>query len=179
MPKVYTIFEAPEKKDSEAGSRYLNTYQEEINKETGKKHLVKNGETDIYAMIQEDLEQSKIENILQRVAMGDIKALNQKETLYIDATNMPKTLMEAQNVVLKAKQEFEKLPLEVRKEFDNSAEKYISEMGTEEFNKKMSPYNERIAKIEEAGSLKEYEKKVKAQAKFEKDVAAAKEVKTE
>lgn len=174
MPKVYTKFDVPEKKKTDVGRRFLNTYQEEIDKETGKKHLVKSGETNIYAMIQEDLEDSKIENILKRVAMGDLKALNQRETLYVDATNMPKTLMEAQNVVLKAKQEFERLPLEVRKEFDNSAEKYISEMGTKEFMEKMGPYNKRIAEIEEAGSLKEYEKRVKAQAKFENDVAAAK-----
>lgn len=174
MPTVYSKFNVPEKVKTESGTRYLNTYQEEIDKETGKKHLVKSGETNIYAMIQEDLEASKIENILQRVAMGDINALNQRETLYVDSTNMPKTLMEAQNIVLKAKQEFEKMPLEVRKEFDNSAEKYISEMGTKEFNEKMAPYNKRIAEIEQAGSLKEYEKKVKAQAKFENDVAAAK-----
>lgn len=174
MPKVYTKFSVPEKKKTESGSRYLNTYQEEIDKDTGKKHLVKSGETNIYAMIQEDLEDSKIENILKRAALGDLKALNQRETLYVDATNMPKTLMEAQNIVLKAKQEFETLPLEVRKEFDNSAEKYISEMGTKEFTDKMGPYNKRIAEIEEAGNLEEYEKKVKAQAKFENDVAAAK-----
>lgn len=176
MPKVYTKFDVPEKIKTISGSRYLNTYQEEIDKETGKKHLVKTGETNVYEMIQADLEASKIENILQRVALGDLSALNQKETLYVDTTNMPKTLMEAQNIVLKAKQEFERMPLEVRKEFDNSAEKYISEMGTKEFNEKMSPYNKRIAEIEEAGSLKEYEKKVKAQAKFENDVAAAKGV---
>lgn len=174
MPTVYSKFKVPEKVKTESGTRYLNTYQEEIDKETGKKHLVKSGETNIYAMIQADLEASKIENILQRVAMGDVNALNQRETLYVDSTNMPKTLMEAQNIVLKAKQEFEKMPLEVRKEFDNSAEKYISEMGTKEFNEKMAPYNKRIAEIEEAGNLKEYEKKVKAQAKFESDVAAAK-----
>lgn len=174
MPKVYSKFDIPTKVKTTTGRRYLNTYQEEIDKETGKKHLVKNGETNIYSMIQEDLEGSKIENILQRAAMGDLKALNQKETVYVDATNMPKNLMEAQNIVIKAKQEFEKMPLEVRKEFDNSAEKYISEMGTKEFNEKMAPYNKRIAEIEEAGSLREYEKRVKEQAKFENDVAAAK-----
>ena len=125
-------------------------------------------------MIQEDLEGTKIENILHAVAMGDLSALRQRETIYADATNMPKTLMEAQNLVLKMKNEFEKMPLEVRKLFDNSPEKYVDEMGTELFQEKMAPYNEKIKAISEAGSLKEYEKKVKAQAKFEKDVEAAK-----
>ena len=155
-----------------SGTHYLNQYQEEI--KNGKKTLVKTGEVDIYAMIQEDLEGTKIENILHAVAMGDLSALQQRETIYADATNMPKTLMEAQNLVLKMKNEFEKMPLEVRKLFDNSPEKYVDEMGTELFQEKMAPYNEKIKAISEAGSLKEYEKKVKAQAKFEKDVEAAK-----
>ena len=72
------------------------------------------------------------------------------------------------------KYEFEQMPLEVRKQFDYSAEKYVDEMGTEAFMEKMAPYNKRLQDIQEAGNLKEYEKKVKAQAKFEKDVAAAK-----
>ena len=38
----------------------------------------------------------------------------------------------------------------------------------------MAPYNKKLAEIKEAGTLKEYEKQVRAQAKFEKDVAAEK-----
>ena len=36
------------------------------------------------------------------------------------------------------------------------------------------PYDAKVAAIKEAGSLKEYNKRVAEQAKFEKDVAAAK-----
>lgn len=159
------------------GTHFINEYQEQIVK--GKKELVKIGEKDVYAMIQEDLEGTKIENILHAVAMGDLSALNQRETMYIDSTTMPKSLMEAQNIVVKLKDEFYKLPLEVRKEFNNSPELYVDQMGTKEFLEKMSPYNERIKAIEEAGSLKEYEKRVKAEAKFQKDVEAAKGVTNE
>ena len=94
--------------------------------------------------------------------------------MYVDATVMPKSLMEAENLVLIAKQEFETMPLEVKRLFDNSPEKYVEEMGTELFTNKMAPYNEKIKAIAEAGSVKEYNKKVAEQAKFEKDVAAAK-----
>lgn len=156
-----------------AGTRYLNVYQEEISK-SGRKHLVKTGETCVYDRIQADLESSKIETILHQVAMGDLSVLNQRETMYVDATNMPKNLMEAQNIVIKAKAEFEQFPKEVREIFHNSPEEYVSEMGTQEFLNKMSPYNKKLAAINEAGSLEEYNKKVAAQAKFESDVAAAK-----
>ena len=56
---------------------------------------------------------------------------------------------------------------------------YVSQMGTEEFLNKLAPYNEKIAKIKEAGNLAEYEKRVMEQAKFENDVAAAKGVTNE
>lgn len=160
-----------------SGTKYLNIYQEEINKK-GHLHLVKTGQTNVYEKIQADLESTKIENILHQVAMGDLSVLNQRETLYVDATNMPKNLMEAQNIVIKAKAEFEQFPKEVREIFHNSPEEYVSEMGSKEFLDKMAPYNKKLADIQEAGSIKEYQEKVSKQAKFENDVAAAKGAKT-
>lgn len=156
-----------------AGSKYLNTYQEEISKK-GNLQLVKTGQTNVYEKIQADLESTKIENILHQVAMGDLSVLNQRETLYVDATNMPKNLMEAQNIVIKAKSEFEQFPQEVREIFHNSPEEYVSEMGSKEFLNKMAPYNKKLSDIQEAGDLKKYNAKVAEAAKFEKDVAAAK-----
>ena len=85
--------------------------------------------------------------------------------------------MEANNIVLKAKQEFEKMPKEVREKFDYSPDEYVNTMGTKEWLDKMAPFNEKAAEIKKAGSLKAYNERVAAQAKFEKDVAAAKEVK--
>lgn len=167
---IYTVFNKPPRKNTPHGSRYINTYQEQINKK-GKKSLVKTGEHDVYAEIQLDLESCKIENILHQVAMGDLKALQQREATYIDATTMPHSLMEQQNLVIKMKDEFYKMPIEVRKEFENSPEMYVSLMGTNEFIEKMAPYNNKIAKIAEEKNAKEYEKKVKEGAKLNYDIA--------
>lgn len=133
--------------------------------------LEKTGQTDIYALIQADAESCKIENILKRVAMGDLEALQQREATYCDATTLPKNLMEAQNLTLRLKDEFYKMPLEVRKEFNNSPEEYVSLMGTDEFKKIMAPYNEKIAKIAMEKSDKEYRKKVEEGAKLNYDIA--------
>ena len=173
MIKVYTQFDRPKTESTPEGTRYLNVYQERIGKD-GQLTLEKTGETCVYDMIQSHLEETKIENILHAVAMGDLNALNQREIFYADTTTMPKTLMELQNIVVKAKEEFETFPLEVRELFNNSCEQYVSEMGTESFLEKLAPYNKKISEIKEAGNLKEYQKKVAEQAKFEKDVAIAK-----
>ena len=175
MPKIYTQFDIPKALSTPAGDKYLDVFQEEIGKD-GKLDLVCIGKTNIYDKIQEDLESTKIENILQAVAMGDLSVLKSQEPVYIDATTFPKTFMEAQNIVVKAKQEFEKFPQEIKDLFEGSAEMYVSEMGTKEFLDKMAPYNNKLNEVKKAGSLKEYNKRVAEQAKFEKDVQAAKEV---
>jgi hypothetical protein len=156
---------------------YLNVYQECID-EQGRKSLERVGQTNIYEKIQEEADSTRIETILHQVAMGDLKALHQRETMYCDATTMPKSLREAQDLVIRLRDEFYDLPLEVRKEFGNSPEQYVSEMGTKEFFEKMSPYNEKIAAIEKEKSDKEYRKKVQEGAKLnidiEREIAAQK-----
>ena len=171
--KFYSLYNPPPKEFTPAGDHFLDIFQEEIDKD-GKKELVHIGKTNVWDKIQEGKEATLIQNVLKACAMGDYSMLKQQEPVYIDATTFPKTLMESQNIVLKAKQEFENMPKEVREKFDFSAEKYVSEMGTKEFFEKMAPYNDKIAAIEKEGSLKAYNEKVAAQAKFENDVAAAK-----
>lgn len=166
----FTIYNKPPANPTPAGNHFINTYQEVINK-NGVKTLEKTGQTDVYELIQQDAESCKIENILKRVAMGDLEALNQREATYVDATTLPKNLMEAQNLQLRLKDEFYKMPLEVRKAFENSPEKYVSLMGTDEFKEIMAPYNEKIAKIAMEKNDKEYRKKVSEGAKLNYDIA--------
>lgn len=154
-----------------SGSKFLNVYQEQISKKSGKKELVKTGETDVYEMIQQDLEQSKIEYIIHKLAIGDYSVLKQADITFVDATTMPKTLMELQNIVVKAKEEFSKFPAEVRKEFNNSPEQYVSEMGTDDFYKKMSPYNDKVKKSREEEANNEFTRRVEETARFNAAVA--------
>ena len=165
---IYSLLNKPKHRYTPEGDQFINTYQEEI--KDGRITLVKTGETNVYERIQADAESCKIENILHAVAMGDLNALNQREATYCDATTMPKSLMEAQNLAIKIKDEFYKMPMEVRKEFGNSPETYIEEMGTKEFFEKMAPYNEKIAAISKEKSMKEYEKKVAEGAKLNIDI---------
>lgn len=178
LPFLTQWGEIPAHEPTPTGDIYENKYSEQLD-EYGKKQLVVVGKINIEEKIQQDLESVNIYNILNRLSHGDLTALNQREGTYIDCTNMPTTLMDYQNIVLKAKAEFYELPIEIRKEFDNSPEAYVSQMGTQEFLDKLAPYNEKIAKIKEAGNLAEYEKKVMEQAKFEADVAKAKGVANE
>ena len=154
------------------GKIFEPKWQEQV--EGGRLTITISSYENVYERVQADLEQCKIENILKQVAMGDLRMLNQAEPMYVDATTMPKTLMEAQNLVLKAKAEFNKMPTEVKEKFNNSADQYVAEMGSKEFFEKMAPYNKKLAEIQEAGSMKAYNQKVAEAAKFAKDLETAK-----
>lgn len=173
MSSVRTIFETQKRFHTPSGTGYENTYQEQIDKKTGRKILVKIGKTCVYDKIQEDLESSKIENIIHRLAMHDLSVLKEAAISYADADNFPKDLREAQDIVIRAKQEFEKFPIEVKRQFNNSPEQYVSEMGTQKFFDKMAPYNEKMAAAAKEKEASEYSAKVNAEAQYRKDVNTA------
>lgn len=85
----------------------------------------------------------------------DPSILEKHKGSYFDATDMPRTLAEAQNKIIAVKQEFEKLPVEVRAKFDHSPEKYVQQYGSEEWGKALGIVAE---KLEEAAEEKKEEK---------------------
>ena len=139
MPKVYTQFDRPKTIPTPAGDRFLDVFQEKINKD-GSKEIVKTGVTNVYELIQSEREASKIENILHSVAMGDLNVLNQREGFYIDATEYPKTLMEAQNLVIKAENHFNEMPDDFREKFHNNPREYMEKIGTPEYEGIINDY---------------------------------------
>lgn len=121
----------------EPGDKFHPEYEIKVD-ENGHKTLVETGEhTNRYAKIQEDLESTKIENIIKRAQLGDPEALSRKEGMYLDLTELPQSFREAQDKIIKIKNEFEKLPIDIRRQFDMSPEKYIQEFGSEDWMKVM------------------------------------------
>ncbi len=128
-PKIYSRFNPRPNEGSETGSGKVKTYRESISVE-GVKSLVEDSEVDTYEAIQAYKDECDIKNIIARANAGDDTALHQRITEYMDTTIMPKTLAEAQNMVIQAEQEFKKLPLNIREKFNHSAEQFIAELGT-------------------------------------------------
>ena len=102
--------------------------------------------------------------------MGDLSVFKEAKITYADADDFPKNLMEAQNIVVRAKSEFDKMPKEVRELFHNSPEEYVSQMGTKEFIEKLSPYNDEIKKKKKDEYDAAFNEKVAQTAAFNKAV---------
>lgn len=97
----------------------------------GVRTLIRDRKVPIYDLIQESREECEIERIIQRAVMGDYNALNQANGVYADITGMPKSIAEAQQMIINMKEDFEHLPKDVRAKFENNAEMYVAEFGTE------------------------------------------------
>lgn len=116
----------------------------------GRRFLAKDKPIAIYDLIQSHKEECEIENIIRRAVEGDYNALNAKEGIFMDITNCPSSIAEAQQYIINAKEEFDKLPKEIKQKFEFNPEVYIAEMSgnTEGWLDKMG-YTEKIKLQEE------------------------------
>lgn len=117
------------------GNRMEPHYVERYD-ETGHPYLVKDGETDTYAIIQSHKEECDINLMLQRYAAGDTSMMRQ-DARYIDTSNLPTTIHEYFNMMTAQREKFDALPVAIKQKFENSFEVWASTSGTGEWLEKM------------------------------------------
>lgn len=124
-----TQFTRPEKDHyfSDIGERVEMRHSAHIDT-NGRRFLAKDKPVQVYDLIQSHKEECEIENIIRRAVEGDYNALNAKQGVFMDITNCPSSIAEAQQYIINAKEEFEKLPKEIKQKFEFNPEIYIAEM---------------------------------------------------
>lgn len=170
----YSQLNRPKTLPCNPGTKFLTKYQETIKE--GVRSLIPIGKTNVHDIIQSHAKEGDVKWIIAQFANGNLDVLRKSEPVYTDATTLPTSLMEAQNLCLRMKQEFEEMPAEVKKAFNYSSDMYIEKMGTQEFQEIMKPYNEKIAKIAEEESAAEYNRKIKEGAKLNYDIRKEEEL---
>lgn len=129
---------------SVTGKPELELYEYRVDK-YGVKNLVKSGKTEnVQARIDADYDSSDINKLMLRFSLGDTSAIDVRQGMYIDATDMPSTYAELFDRVEQAKEYFFSLPTDLKEMFNNSVEQFFSEMNTKGFNEKIDKYNDRF-----------------------------------
>lgn len=141
QPIFRTLLTLPEAKGMPTGNQMDNVYDYVI-KENLIRGLKKTGEVNRYEKIQKAADECKIETILAKAAV-DPSILQNRKGMFLDTSEAPKSLAEFENMRIKVIQEFGKLPIDVRKKFDNSPEKFVAEYGSEEWAKKVGIEDEK------------------------------------
>ena len=129
---------------TEAGESTRRTYLWERN-EKGERVLKLDQIIDQQAEIDSYLEETKIENIVRRASIDPNIAARIAPELgggIQDFTEMPHTLAELQNVMIRAEQIWDEIPKEIKLKFDNNVDKFITSFGTVEWAKNLGIYQE-------------------------------------
>lgn len=82
-------------------------------------------------------ESCDIHTLIKRFNEGDLTALNKRQGMYGDFTNMPKNMAEMLQLQIDAKLAFNSLDVETKKKFDNDVNKFLATAGTEEWTKNL------------------------------------------
>ena len=139
---------------SNSGERIGKTY--EYKTIDGIKNLVPNGEVDRQELIDSFALSQDINYMISKFLNGDTSVLNPSEGNYGDFTNFPTTYAELFDRVQICKNVFESMPAEIKKEFDNSAESFWTQFGSERFDKIFDDFNN-VSTVENVENINERE----------------------
>ena len=122
---------------TEPGPRERKTFLWAID-DKGDKYLKEDRVIDRQDEINSYLEETKIENIVKRAALNpelwaNLAAGIKDDGTITDVTGLPRSLAEAQQLMLEINQKWEKLPVSTKEKFGNSCEKFIHMFGTIEW----------------------------------------------
>lgn len=104
--------------------KLLPQYCYDIDKSTGKKKVIKCGDTNFYEEIQESTKDCLISTIVEKVMRsGDRSLLGENVATFIDGLTLPRDLLESQQVRMRVEDFFNQLPADYR------AKNYGSDIG--------------------------------------------------
>jgi len=151
-----TKYDARDRKHANHGSRFTPVYSLK-SKTAGNVELEITGEKDIYEEIQSHADSVDIKTIMTRYQLGDESILNKKQGQFIDVSDMPTNFADIMKTVITAENNFNSLPLDVRKEYNFSPAEYIADIGSERWLKTLGIESNEKAK--EIGETKKEEVK--------------------
>lgn len=121
---------------TESGSDVKVIYSSKVN-DDGTIELVPSGKEDWQSYIESFAGTVDINYIIARYQNGDMTALNQRNGVFGDFTQMPKTYAEMLQIQINAKDAFDRLPVDVKEKFHNDFNQYLASAGTEEWLDKL------------------------------------------
>lgn len=119
-----------------SGSKERTTFSPKV-LDDGSIVLTPSGKENIYEFIQSFKDSVDIHVILKKCANGDMSALSKVQGFYGDVTAMPKNNAEMLQLFIDAQNNFEALPIDVKKEFDHDFNKWFSSMNQPDWFEKM------------------------------------------
>ena len=124
-------------------------YKIDVDKETGREIVVRAGETNVYIQKQEAVKDVLLYNLIDTYTRtGDASIFGENLGGFIDVVNLPKSLLEAENVRVQAKQLFDRLPFEQRNVYGNDVFVFLKDVNDKLKAKAAAPVQTRAEAID-------------------------------
>lgn len=98
MSKFYSLTNPRPVEANPAGDSVVQEYELEYSPQ-GVPHLVPTGTYDLYEVIQSFRDECDLGKIFQRYANGDVMALNKRQGVYLDISEMPQDIFAAAHLI--------------------------------------------------------------------------------
>lgn len=108
-----------------------------IVKDDGTILLEVSGKIDLKQMINSFKDSTDMSYILKQLALGNTDVLVQRQGVYADFSQFPKTYAEVLQLRIDAEKSFYQLPLDIRQKFNNDFNMYFATAGQDEWFSKM------------------------------------------
>lgn len=144
---------------SECGSDIKVLYSPVVN-DDGIITLVPSGKENIQEIIDSHSDEVDINVLIARFQAGDTSVLNKRAGQYGDFTQFPKTYAEILQLEINSRNFFDSLPVEVKQKFNNDANQFFAQTGSEEWQKIMSTVYPSETKVDDLVVEKESKKEV-------------------
>lgn len=121
---------------TEHGNKYRVEYSSRVEAD-GTVSLFESARTDIQAEINSHAAETDIAFIVSRLQMGDTSVLSSKKAMYGDFTQFPKTFSQMFDMVHRAEDAFESLPVDIKQSYDNDISQWFADIGSPDWMSRM------------------------------------------
>lgn len=128
-----------------SGTRLRQLYKRVIDEKSGKPVIVPDRKEDTYQGIQISAKGRQVSELVARALRGDDNAVRPSVDSFVDLTNAPKDAMEAQNMIIRSREAFYSLPLDIRKDYSNNPAEWLSALSDGSFKTYLSSKNKSVA----------------------------------
>lgn len=125
--KFRTSYDSTQHKASPSGSRFRKKYIRSY-ADDGTPQLISEGIEDVYDSIQKAKPGNVIEDLIRRAQSGDTTAIREPIDSYADISGMPTDILEAHQMLIKAKDNYYKLPSDLRAKYGNNFTGFLNAM---------------------------------------------------
>lgn len=151
--KFYSLTNPAPRKATCSGKKEIDDYEVRFDKSGVKKLVKKSTKKNIYDRIQANKEASEIYTIIEhcdpkfKKEIISIKAATNSEVY--DLTKMPENLIQAKQMQIDAEENWKKLPIELRKEFNHNPNEFMASMQNGSFKSRYEKvYPQKSKKVE-------------------------------